>query len=113
MKTRGIFIILGCVTCCKCFAYYSDPTPDQPKMHHNQPGITGTSDEDIQKKIWKIMRTDWRPYETEGIAFTVKKGNVTLTGSVETLANKNKIERQIKVIDGVNQIDNKLEVIKK
>jgi osmotically-inducible protein OsmY len=113
MKIFSIFVILAFVGCGECQAYYSDQDPDQPKLYHNEPGVSATSDEDIEKKIWYIMKTEWLPYDIGGVAFTVNKGNVTLTGSVETLANKNKIEREIKRIDGVRRIKNRLEVIKK
>jgi osmotically-inducible protein OsmY len=112
MKILPVFIILGCFAFSNSFAYIST-NPEEPKMYHNKPGESATSDDDIKNKIRSILNSEWLPYDISEVAYTVNEGNVTLTGSVETLSNKKKLEDQIKRIDGVNQIDNRLEIVKK
>ncbi len=110
MKKILFLVFFGVVA--NAEAYIDVMDKDEPKLYHNKPGVRGTSDEDITNKIWQILFDNWHPYEISDVTFEVQKGNVTLIGSVNTLGDKNKIERMIKAIEGVNQIENHLEVIK-
>lgn len=111
MRNLIIFISLGCLAFNTTYAYISS-SPEEPKMYHNQPGSSIVTDEDIQNKINAILKSQFLPYEIGDVAFSVTNGKVTLTGTVETLANKKKVEALIKRIDAVNDIDNQIEVVK-
>lgn len=111
MRNLIIFICLGCLAFNTTYAYISSSS-EQPKMYHNQPGSSDVTDEDVENKINDILKTQFQPYEIGDVAFSVTNGKVTLTGTVETLANKRKIEALIKRIDAVNNIDNQIEVVK-
>lgn len=39
-------------------------------------------------------------------------GNVNLSGSVDTLENKNKVEESVRKIDGVKQVNNQISIVK-
>ena len=67
-------------------------------------------DSNIQAQIDKKL-TDDPVFSTLGITATVINGKVMLIGSVKTEAQKVEIERMVKQVKGVKQVDNQLTVI--
>lgn len=87
--------------------------PQQPPVIINQPapsgGTTSSGSEDgaIQSAIDKKISDD-PAFSTLGITATVLDGKVTLTGTVKTEGLKSQVERMIRAIRGVKQVDNQI-----
>ncbi len=91
------------------------PAPaGQPPVIINQPapggGSTGSADGAIQMAIDKRI-TDDPVLSGLSITATVLDGEVTLTGTVKSEELKTQVERAIRAIKGVNQVDNQLLVM--
>lgn len=88
--------------------------PQQPPVIINQPAASGgtaagsgSEDGAIQTAIDKKISDD-PTFSTLGITATVFDGKVTLTGTVKTEALKTQVERMIRAIRGVKQVDNQI-----
>ncbi|HEX8706668.1 MAG TPA: BON domain-containing protein [Pyrinomonadaceae bacterium] len=68
---------------------------------------TGTDDTSIQSSIDKRMAED-ATLSTIGVTTTVINGKVTLIGTVETEALKNRVEKLVRAIKGVRDVDNQI-----
>lgn len=85
----------------------------QPPVIINQPASGGTApssgsdDGAIQSAIDKKISDD-PTFSTLGITATTLDGRVTLTGTVKSEALKSQVERAIRVIKGVRQVDNQI-----
>jgi len=91
------------------------PAAQQPPIVLNQPApsggsVTNTSnDAAVQTAVDKKLSDD-PTLSTLGITATVLDGKVTLTGSVASETLKGQIDRTIRAVKGVKQVDNQLVV---
>jgi len=90
------------------------PVAQQPPVIIQQPasggGSTNTSNDGaIQTAIDKKI-SDNPTFSSLGITATVLDGKVTLTGTVNSEALKSQVDRMIRGISGVKQVDNQLMV---
>jgi hypothetical protein len=88
------------------------PVGAQPPIIINQPAPSGGSssgsqDGSIQAAIDKKIADD-PTFSTLGITATVFDGKVTLTGTVRNEGLKTQLERMIRNISGVKQVDNQI-----
>lgn len=88
------------------------PAAAQPPVIINQPAPSGGSsagsqDGTIQAAIDKKIADD-PTFSTLGITATVLDGKVTLTGTVKSETLKSQVERMIRNISGVKQVDNQI-----
>ena len=88
--------------------------PQQAPVIVNQPAASGgtapssgSDDGAIQTSIDKKLSDD-PTFSTMGITATVFDGKVTLTGTVKTEGLKGQVERMIRGIRGVKQVDNQI-----
>jgi hypothetical protein len=93
------------------------PAAQQPPVVINQPAPAGgsapvnTSDDGaIQTAIDKKISND-PTLSTLGVTATVLDGKVTLTGTVKSEALKNQVDKTIRGIKGVKQVDNQIVVV--
>lgn len=66
-------------------------------------------DQDIAKDVHNVL-AGWFTTEYPNVTFDVNNGVVTLNGSVDKQDDKSKIEAEVKKINGVKQVDNKITV---
>jgi len=90
------------------------PASQQPPVIINQPAATGgtaptnnSNDGVVQAAIDKKISED-PTFSTLGVTATVLDGKVTLTGTVKTEGLKGQVERMIRSIRGVKQVDNQI-----
>lgn len=89
------------------------PAAQQPPVIINQPAASGgaasnnSDDGAIQMAIDKKISDD-PTFSTLGITATVFDGKVTLTGTVKTEGLKTQVERMLRAIKGVKQVDNQI-----
>lgn len=89
------------------------PVGAQPPVIINQPAPSGGSissvsqDGKIQAEMDKRIADD-PTFSTLGITATVLDGKVTLTGTVKSEALKSQVERMVRAISGVKQVDNQI-----
>jgi hypothetical protein len=92
------------------------PAANQPPVIINQPAPSGGSapntsnDGAIQTAIDKKINND-PTFSSLGITATVLDGKVTLTGTVKSEALKSQVDRMIRAIKGVKQVDNQIVVM--
>lgn len=67
----------------------------------------GADDATIQSEIDKRMSED-AALSTVGVTATVQSGKVTLIGTVDSQAIKDRIERMVKALKGVKTVDNQI-----
>jgi uncharacterized protein HemX len=87
----------------------------QPPVIINQPATSGatqnTSDDGaIQAAVDKKITEDPN-LSTLGITATVLDGKVTVTGTVKSEAIKSQIDRMLRAVKGVKQVDNQIVVL--
>lgn len=86
----------------------------QPTGKYTKPDMSGVSEDrvpDSNDLLIRDVRDKLRgSYKNYNINIHVMDGVVTLTGTVKTLQDKDKIEKDIKKIDGVKKVDNQLQV---
>lgn len=91
------------------------PAAQQPPVIIQQPAAGGSSapntsnDGPIQTAIDKKISEN-PTYSSLGITTTVLDGKVTLTGTVNSEALKSQVDRMIRAIGGVKQVDNQIVV---
>jgi hypothetical protein len=89
------------------------PVAGQPPVIINQPApatgstTSGSDDGAVQAAIDKKIADDPN-LSSLGITATVLDGKVTLTGTVKSEALKSQVERVIRAIKGVKQVDNQI-----
>jgi len=93
------------------------PAANQPPVIINQPALGGgsapptTSDDGaVQAAIDKKISDD-PTLSALGITATVLDGKVTLTGTVKSEALKSQLDKTIRAINGVKQVDNQIVVM--
>lgn len=91
--------------------------PNQPPVIINQPAATGgtapantSNDGAVQMAVDKAIGDD-PTLSALGITTTVLDGKVTLTGTVKSEALKSQIDRAIRAVRGVKQVDNQIVVM--
>ncbi len=78
----------------------------------NQPAPTATTgDEDINNDIKSTVGTGWFTKGYENVSFSVNNGVVTLTGSVNSQDDKDKLQDSLSKLKGVKQINNQILVV--
>ncbi len=93
------------------------PAPNQPPVIINQPAASSgggsarntSNDGAIQTAIDKRISDD-PTFSSLGITATVLDGKVTLTGTVKSEGLKSQVDRMIRAIKGVKQVDNQIVV---
>jgi hypothetical protein len=93
------------------------PAANQPPIIINQPAATGGSapantsnDGAVQMAVDKTIGDD-PTLSALGITTTVFDGKVTLTGTVKSEALKSQVDRAIRAVRGVKQVDNQIVVM--
>lgn len=91
------------------------PAANQPPVIINQPAPAGvpantSNDGAIQTAIDKKIGEDPN-LSTLGITTTVLDGKVTVTGTVKSEAVKSQVDRMLRAIPGVKQVDNQIVVM--
>jgi uncharacterized protein HemX len=93
------------------------PAANQPPVIINQPAATGgtapantSNDAAVQMAVDKAIGDD-PTLSALGITATVLDSKVTLTGTVKSEALKSQIDRAIRVVKGVKQVDNQIVVM--
>ena len=93
------------------------PAANQPPVIINQPAATGgtapgntSNDGAVQMSVDKTISDD-PTLSALGITATVLDGKVTLTGTVKSEALKSQIDRAIRGVKGVKQVDNQIVVM--
>ena len=69
-------------------------------------------DQEIYEEIQNELSPGWFSRGFPNVSFDVKNGNVNLRGTVDSTKNKNKIERGVKEIEGVRQVNNQITIAK-
>jgi hypothetical protein len=90
-------------------------TAQQPPVIINQPAPASapantSNDGPIQTAIDKKL-SDNPTFSSLGITATVLDGKVTLTGTVNSEAVKSQVDRMIRAVSGVKQVDNQIVVV--
>lgn len=75
-------------------------------------GQKAVSDQEITKQIRDTLSSGWFSSGYQGVSFDVNNGNVNLSGTVDSIDNKNKVENAVKKIDGVKQVNNQISIAK-
>jgi hypothetical protein len=93
------------------------PAANQPPVIINQPAATGgtapgntSNDGAVQMAVDKAIGDD-PTLSALGITATVLDGKVTLTGTVKSETLKSQLDRAIRVVKGVKQVDNQIVVM--
>jgi len=93
------------------------PAANQPPVIINQPAPSGASapvntsnDGAVQTAIDKKISDD-PTISTLGVSTTVLDGKVTLTGTVKSEALKSQVDRMVRGVKGVKQVDNQIVVV--
>lgn len=69
------------------------------------------SDADLSKKIHDKLDSGWFTKGYEQVTVQVYNGNVQLGGSVDTQSDREKVEREVRAIDGVKNVDSQINVL--
>lgn len=69
-----------------------------------------TSDQELVKKIHDKIGSGWFSKGYEQVTVNVNNGVVTLSGSVKTQADKEKVEKEVRNLDGVKKLDSQIVV---
>jgi hypothetical protein len=93
------------------------PAANQPPVIINQPAATGgtapgntSNDGAVQMSVDKTISDD-PTLSALGITATVLDGKVTLTGTVKSEALKSQLDKAIRGVKGVKQVDNQIVVM--
>jgi len=69
------------------------------------------SDRELAKKIHDKLSSGWFSEGYKQVNFQVNNGDVLLQGSVKTMADKDKVEKEIRDIKGVRSLNSRLNVV--
>lgn len=70
------------------------------------------SDQDLLKKVQKKISSGWFSKGFDGVTVLVEEGVVTLKGTVKTLDDKQKVEKEVNDVDGVIDVKSDLTIRK-
>jgi len=73
------------------------------------PPEKAVSDENLTTVLRNMIKRFF-PLESDNVHVQVKQGKVVLTGKVKTLWARNEIEKEVRRVQGVREVDNKLEI---
>lgn len=100
-------------------AYYQMRSQQDPSFQRDvqrSDGMNGSNlsakDIEIQNKIRDLLGSGWFTKGFQNVIFEVDNGNVLLHGTVNTPEDKQKIEDNIRKIDGINHIHNHIAIVK-
>jgi len=71
---------------------------------------SGISDQDLANKIRDKIGSGWFSKGFDQVRVQVNNGNVTLQGSVKTWDDKEKVEKEVRNMDGVRSLNSQLNV---
>lgn len=77
---------------------------------YNQNSSQAMSDQELSKKIHDKIGEGYFSKGFDQVKVQVNKGEVTLTGSVPTFADKEKVEKEVRNIDGVKKLNSQVAV---
>ncbi len=83
------------------------PAPAQAPIVINQPSASGSNDSAIQLEIDKRIDND-PTYSKLGLTVTVIDGKATVTGTVKSDSLKSQVEKMIRSVRGVKDVDNQI-----
>lgn len=90
-------------------SYYYQP--ENSREHEGAMSVSETaSDQATSKRVYEALY-GYISVGNQNIAFEINDGVITLTGHVNSQEDKDKIENDLKKIDGVKEINNKITVI--
>lgn len=69
------------------------------------------SDQQLGSKISDKLESGWFSEGYPGVKARIENGNVTLTGTVNSARDKEKLDKEIRNIEGVNSVDSQLQVV--
>ncbi|HEY4831554.1 MAG TPA: BON domain-containing protein [Waddliaceae bacterium] len=69
-----------------------------------------SSDQDLAKKIRDKIGSGWFRKGYDEVQVQVRKGNVMLQGSVKTREDKEKVEKEVRNINGVRNVNSQISV---
>ncbi len=102
-----------CLSCKNCSHFYQNQQENNNDYRSQDNDNQRTrSDQEISKKIQMMLNSGWIVKGFKHVSFDVNNGEVILRGAVDTLESKNKIEKVVREIEGVRQINNQLTIIK-
>lgn len=114
---RKKLLLLSCSVSVACVSVYAITPPTAAPFDVQAPAYrpinNATNYEEISQAIRDAISKDIRVtgYSKSIIVVTTANGVVTLTGTVNTLQERNVIEAKAKAVSGVNKIVNKIEVL--
>jgi osmotically-inducible protein OsmY len=71
---------------------------------------SGIPDADLEKQIQDKLRSGWFAKGYEQVTVSVENGDVTLEGTVKSWEDKEKVEKEVRHIEGVKSLDSQLTV---
>lgn len=89
--------------------YNKQPASDNSWADDNE-SKPANGDQAIYAKVKEALSSGWFSKGYQNITYSVSSGNVNLGGTVATIDDKNKIEENVKKIDGVKNINNQITV---
>lgn len=72
---------------------------------------SNVSDADLTQKIQDKIGSGWMSKGYDQVTVQVKNGNVTLQGNVQTYDDKEKVEKDVRNIEGVKALNSQLKVV--
>lgn len=98
------------------YDYRSQQNPNYSRENYNygnqNVSNTSQSDAEINNKIRDALSSGIFSKGYENVRYQVNNGNVTLSGSVQTADDKNKVEEKVRNIDGVRSVNSNINVIR-
>ena len=87
-------------------------TPTATPIQYATPSVpqNSISDQTITSNISSSLNSNMYGGGFRDVKYKVVNGNVRLTGSVDTLEYKSKVESIVKRVDGVREVDNQITV---
>lgn len=93
--------------------YQNSNYQDSSRGYRNDSRNEGVSDQELTKKIRDKIGSGWFSRGYEDVNFRVNNGVVTLQGSVQTESDKEKVEKEIRNLNGVRSLNSNLMVQEK
>jgi osmotically-inducible protein OsmY len=91
-------------------SYYEDNADENPSQRDYR--NSGLSDQDLTNKIRDKIGSGWLSKGYDQVKIQVNNGAVTLQGNVKTWDDKEKVEKEVRNMDGVKSLNSQLTFIK-